>query len=293
MSGFPAWVQPRAEYTLNHGVVSSSFCIAGSAACIHPHSALSCMQVVGESGIGKSSKLPFTSSGCAMNSSSDTIDFTGKNTDEAKAQVLRWLVSSATGRAKVNFKLRDWLFARQRYWGEPFPVVYPEGTDTIVPLPLDQLPLNLPNMEDFRPSGTPESPLVKATEWLQATDPIGGGPARRDTNTMPQWAGSCWYYLRFIDPRNSDMCAFPTRLPLWLLLCISRSCSKMPLQVSVSLVSLEELSCIIYGQAADASQGRLKNVNTGKMARPLSLQRNLKFHFVFLSSNFKFLCGGG
>lgn len=235
----PGSVEPHVEHTVDDGVDSCSFCMAGTAACIHPPPVLPSVQVVGESATDTGGELPFTTSGCAMNSTSDRIDFTGKSTAEAKAQVLHWLVSSTTGRARVNFKLRDWLFARQRYWGEPFPVVYPEGTDTIVPLPLDQLPLKLPEVADFEPSGTPESPLVKATEWLQATDPIGGGPTRRDTNTMPQWAGSCWYYLRFIDPRNNGMCAFPTRLALWPRLCISRSCCTMPLQV---LVSLEELS---------------------------------------------------
>lgn len=165
--------------------------------------------VAASAGDVASSELPYTAPGVAVSSASEHIDINGKTTADAKAAMLAWLDASGSGTAKVNYKLRDWLFARQRYWGEPFPVVYPEGSDAVVPLPLEQLPLELPEMEEFKPSGNPESPLVNATEWLQATDPVGGGPARRDTNTMPQWAGSCWYYLRFIDPSNDDRCAPP------------------------------------------------------------------------------------
>jgi leucyl-tRNA synthetase len=167
------------------------------------------VQVVAPAKDAESVDLPFAAFGEAVNSTSDAVDISGKSTEDAKAAVLAWLASSGKGAAKVNYKLRDWLFARQRYWGEPFPVVYPEGSDDVVPLPVDQLPLELPQMDEFKPSGNPESPLVNATEWLWATDPVGGGPARRDTNTMPQWAGSCWYYLRYIDPGNNGMCAPP------------------------------------------------------------------------------------
>lgn len=117
---------------------------------------------------------------------------------------------------QVNYKLRDWLFARQRYWGEPFPLVYPEGSDEAVPLPLEQLPLVLPDTDDFKPSGSPDSPLANVTEWVNTTDPSTGRPARRETCTMPQWAGSCWYYLRFIDPRNGQYLVDPEKEKYWM-----------------------------------------------------------------------------
>jgi leucyl-tRNA synthetase len=164
------------------------------------------MQVVKGENAGEV-ELPYTSRGIATNSASEHVDFCGLDTSDAQASALAWLESSGKGTPTVNYKLRDWLFARQRYWGEPFPVVYPEGSDSAVPLALEQLPVELPDLEEFKPSGKPESPLVNAHSWLQTTDPVGGGPALRDTNTMPQWAGSCWYYLRYIDPHNENACA--------------------------------------------------------------------------------------
>ena len=155
---------------------------------------------------GSEAELPYTSHGVSVNSSSDSLDISGQPTAAAGAAVIAWLESAGAGTAEINYKLRDWLFARQRYWGEPFPVVYPEGSDEVVAVPEDQLPVTLPDMDDFKPSGKPESPLVNAEEWLRTTDPRTGGPARRDTNTMPQWAGSCWYYLRYIDPKNNVRC---------------------------------------------------------------------------------------
>eukprot|EP00897_Mesotaenium_endlicherianum_P007278 jgi/Mesen1/6579/ME000336S05804 len=115
----------------------------------------------------------------------------------------------------VNYKLRDWLFARQRYWGEPFPIIYPEGSDQPVAISEAELPLTLPDVEDFSPTGTGEPPLAKAASWVNTTDPATGRPARRETNTMPQWAGSCWYYLRFIDPKNSAALIDPAKEKYW------------------------------------------------------------------------------
>jgi leucyl-tRNA synthetase len=160
-------------------------------------------------------ELPFPSAGVATNSTSSHVNCSGQSTSEAKATVLAWLESSGRGTPTVNYKLRDWLFARQRYWGEPFPVVYPEGSDAAVPLTLEQLPVELPDLEEFKPSGKPESPLINAQEWLRTTDPVGGGPAWRDTNTMPQWAGSCWYYLRYIDPHNESAYVPPLQAMLF------------------------------------------------------------------------------
>ena len=125
----------------------------------------------------------------------------GLSVDEAKEKIIDWLEEHDKGEAAVNYKLRDWLFSRQRYWGEPFPVIHLED-GTVKPVPEDQLPVELPELEDYQPTETGEPPLAKAEDWVQTTDPETGQPARRETNTMPQWAGSCWYYLRYLDPHN-------------------------------------------------------------------------------------------
>ncbi|DBB16395.1 TPA: hypothetical protein ACH3X3_014684 [Trebouxia sp. C0006] len=151
-------------------------------------------------------ELPYTGEGVAMNSCSESgeVHLDGLPQQEAQQHMLAWLQQTGRGRQQVNYKLRDWLFARQRYWGEPFPIIFPEGSQEAKAVQEDELPLTLPSTQDFKPSGRPESPLAKITDWVQTTDPATGGPARRETCTMPQWAGSCWYYLRFIDPTNSQ-----------------------------------------------------------------------------------------
>lgn len=124
------------------------------------------------------------------------------NVEDAKKKMIAWLTEKNLGTGKVNYKLRDWIFSRQRYWGEPFPVLkFEDGTVRV--LEDSELPLALPPLEEFKPSGNGESPLANATEWLWVTDPKTGKKAKRETNTMPNWAGSCWYYLRFCDPKNS------------------------------------------------------------------------------------------
>ncbi len=126
----------------------------------------------------------------------------GLEVAEAKPKMIAHLEANGVGTAKVNYRLRDWLFSRQRYWGEPFPVLHLEdGTRRRVPD--GDLPVTLPAMDDFKPSGDGTAPLARATDWVQTTDPDTGAPARRDTDTMPGWAGSCWYYLRFMDPTCS------------------------------------------------------------------------------------------
>ena len=125
----------------------------------------------------------------------------GLRVRESKAKMIEWLKEKGVGQGKTMYKLRDWVFARQRYWGEPIPLVHCEKCG-VVPLPEDQLPLKLPDMKNFEPSGSGESPLANAQEWVNTTCPKCGGPAKRETNTMPQWAGSCWYYLRYMDPHN-------------------------------------------------------------------------------------------
>lgn len=151
---------------------------------------------------------PFVDEGKVINSSSTALEnglvLDGLSSEEAKTKAIQWLEVTGHGSSKVNYKLRDWLFARQRYWGEPFPVVFAEGSDEPVGIPESHLPLTLPDTDDFAPSGTHEPPLAKQTEWVNTVDPQTGGPARRETSTMPQWAGSCWYYLRYIDPHNDE-----------------------------------------------------------------------------------------
>ena len=149
-------------------------------------------------------KVCWTGGGVAINSSNNKdLDLNGLAVDEAKAVTIKYLEEKGIGKGAVNYKLRDWLFSRQRYWGEPFPIIHMED-GSIKTVPVEELPLILPEMEAFKPSGTGESPLANATEWLSYVDPETGMKGRRETNTMPQWAGSCWYYLRYIDASNDE-----------------------------------------------------------------------------------------
>ncbi|MGO4498482.1 leucine--tRNA ligase [Paenibacillus sp. 2RAB27] len=127
----------------------------------------------------------------------------GMNIEQGISHMIAWLEQNGKGRGKVTYRLRDWLFSRQRYWGEPIPILHLED-GTMKPVPVDQLPLLLPQVDEIKPSGTGESPLANVSEWVNTIDPETGMKARRETNTMPQWAGSCWYYLRFIDPKNDQ-----------------------------------------------------------------------------------------
>jgi leucyl-tRNA synthetase len=148
--------------------------------------------------LARQEKLCFTGNGTAINSG----QFNGLKTPEFKEKIIAWLSERGAGRKAVNYKLRDWLFSRQRYWGEPFPLLHTADGRTIS-ISEDQLPLVLPELDDFKPTGTGHSPLAKAQKWLNVTLP-DGTKAVRETNTMPQWAGSCWYYLRYIDPHNEQ-----------------------------------------------------------------------------------------
>jgi len=127
----------------------------------------------------------------------------GKDVDAAKEAITDWLEDKGCGRAAINYKLRDWLFSRQRYWGEPFPVIHTDDGE-IKPLPEEHLPVELPELDDFQPTDSGEPPLARAEDWVETTDPETDKSARRETNTMPQWAGSCWYYLRYLDPQNDQ-----------------------------------------------------------------------------------------
>jgi leucyl-tRNA synthetase len=126
----------------------------------------------------------------------------GLATPEAKKTLTRWLEARGTGKLAISYRLRDWVFSRQRYWGEPFPLVHCQGSCGVVLIPDEQLPVLLPDVEKYEPTGTGESPLAAIQSWVSTTCPKCGGPAERETDTMPNWAGSCWYYLRFLDPRN-------------------------------------------------------------------------------------------
>ena len=139
----------------------------------------------------------------------------GLNIEQAQAKIIEWLEQQGIGRSKVTFKLRDWLFSRQRYWGEPIPIIqYEDGT--MEPLPESDLPLLLPDLKKFQPSGTTESPLALAHDWVEVVDKKTGMKGRRETNTMPQWAGSCWYYLRYLDPHNKKQFCSPKKERFWM-----------------------------------------------------------------------------
>lgn len=142
-------------------------------------------------------KEAFASEGISVNSGF----ISGLKTEKAKKKVIEWLEAKGFGKGTVQYKLRDWLFSRQRFWGEPFPVIHLED-GTVKLLPEDELPVMLPEVDNYKTIGTGESPLAGINEWVNTTDPETGKPAKRETNTMPQWAGSCWYYLRFLDPNN-------------------------------------------------------------------------------------------
>ena len=153
----------------------------------------------------------FTEEGVAVNSGS--LD--GLATAAAKQKVTAELEAAGVGTATVSYRLRDWVFSRQRYWGEPIPIVHCPAHGA-VPVPEDELPIRLPEIERYAPTGTGESPLAAVDAWVNTTCPTCGGPARRETNTMPQWAGSCWYYLRYLDPRNPERIFDATAEKQWM-----------------------------------------------------------------------------
>ncbi|MBO7236728.1 MAG: leucine--tRNA ligase, partial [Kiritimatiellae bacterium] len=171
------------------------------------------------SSVSSSSRVPYTAdvafTDIALGVMVNSGFITGLSVKDAQAKMIAWLEAQGVGKAKTQYKLRDWLFSRQRYWGEPFPVIHWEdGTQSLVPE--EDLPLTLPELADYKPTGTGEPPLAKATEWLNVVDPATGKKGVRETNTMPQWAGSCWYYLRYIDPENDNAFADSELLKKWL-----------------------------------------------------------------------------
>jgi len=174
----------------------------------------------------------YTGDGAAVNSGA----YDGLPTEEFKKRITAWLEENRRGKGAVNYRLRDWLFSRQRYWGEPFPVVHCPACG-VVALPEEQLPLELPAMEDFTPAASddpaapPRPPLGKLTAWARTTCPACGGHAQRELNTMPQWAGSCWYYLRYIDPRNDRQFVAPAQERYWMAPTPANPCGGVDLYV--------------------------------------------------------------
>ena len=158
----------------------------------------------------------WTGSGRMIRSANaDGLDLNGMHVEQSMQAATEWVTARGVGQAKIQYKLRDWLFSRQRYWGEPFPLVNMDDGSTML-LADDDLPLTLPELDDYKPTGTGEPPLAKAKQWLRYTDPKTGRQGWRETNTMPQWAGSCWYYLRYIDPHNDAAFVDPDKEKAWM-----------------------------------------------------------------------------
>jgi len=169
------------------------------------------IQVVSKDGALYELTEAYVDDGVAVNSG----EFDGLTTAEFKEKMIAWLEERGVGERAVNYKLRDWIFSRQRYWGEPIPLVHCP-TCGVVAVPYDQLPLLLPEVESYEPTGTGESPLAAIDEWVSTPCPKCGEPAKRETNTMPQWAGSCWYYIRYLDPHNDEKPASSEKINYWL-----------------------------------------------------------------------------
>jgi leucyl-tRNA synthetase len=169
------------------------------------------LQVVSKDG----SEYPLSEAEPEPGISVNSGQFSGMSTEEMKKKIVAWLEERGIGEKAVNYKLRDWIFSRQRYWGEPIPLVHCVSCGT-VPVPEEDLPLTLPKVDSYTPTGTGESPLAAIEEWVNTACPRCGGPGKRETNTMPQWAGSCWYFLRYLDPRNDEVFASKEAVDYWM-----------------------------------------------------------------------------
>ncbi len=169
------------------------------------------IQVVSKDGKAHEIKEALCEDGFALNSG----EYTGMKTEEFKLKIIADLEKKSVGKQAINFKLRDWVFSRQRYWGEPIPLIHCPKCGTVA-VAESELPLKLPDVKKYEPTGTGESPLANISEWVNTKCPQCGGPGKRETNTMPQWAGSSWYYLRYIDPKNDKVLADKSKLEYWL-----------------------------------------------------------------------------
>ena len=168
-------------------------------------------QVISPDGIEHDLPEAYTGKGILIHSG----EFNGQQTQDASAAIIHWLTKQKAGAPSIHYKLRDWVFSRQRYWGEPIPIIYCEHCG-VVPVPAEDLPVLLPDVESYEPTGTGESPLAGIDDWVKTQCPKCDGPAKRETNTMPQWAGSSWYFLRYIDAKNSNALADKKKLKHWL-----------------------------------------------------------------------------
>ncbi len=164
---------------------------------------------------GGENENAFEGEGINCNSENKEVSLNGLQTKEAKVKIISWLEKNKIGKSSITFKLRDWVFSRQRYWGEPIPIINLEN-GLRVTVPLEQLPLTLPNLKKFQPSGTTDSPLILAEDWVNVVDQKTGLKGKRETNTMPQWAGSCWYYLRYLDPKNENTFCDKEKMKYWM-----------------------------------------------------------------------------
>ena len=162
---------------------------------------------------GNVEEAAFTDCNTGIMVNSGMLD--GLTVEEAKKKITEWLSENCKGREKVNYKLRDWVFSRQRYWGEPIPIIHCPHCG-MVPVPESELPLRLPEVDSYEPTDTGESPLAAMTDWVNTTCPVCGAPAKRETDTMPQWAGSSWYFLRYCDPHNDKELASKEALDYWM-----------------------------------------------------------------------------
>ncbi len=163
---------------------------------------------------GDVSQEAFTGNGVLVNSANEELSLDGLEVKESKAKITSWLEEKGLGEGKVNYKLRDWLFSRQRYWGEPFPIMHVDGKP--VPVSTDLLPLEPPSVDEYKPSPDGDPPFARNEDWVNTSEPSTGKAAIRETNTMPQWAGSCWYYLRYIDPANDQAPVDPEKEKYWM-----------------------------------------------------------------------------
>ncbi len=215
----PVWI---ADYVLAHYGTGAIMAVPGHDARDHEFArcySLPIVQVVVDAKKGVNGHdiqaEPFTAEGVGINSKNDEVSLNGEGTAIAKRLIIDWLEEKAIGKRSINFRLRDWLFSRQRYWGEPVPIIFFEDGSKRA-LDMDELPLVLPDVEDFKPAGTGESALATVESWVNFVDKKTGKKARYETNTMPQWAGSCWYYLRYIDPHNADVFCDPEKEKYWM-----------------------------------------------------------------------------
>ena len=218
LENIPIWI---ADYVLAHYGTGAIMAVPGHDERDHSFAKqndLPCIQVVKHSKNELVDILhaAFTEYGIAYNSSNDsTVQLNGMHTKDAKKKCIEWLEQDGIGKGKIQFRLRDWLFSRQRYWGEPIPIVhFPDGSRRS--LDLDELPLTLPEVKEYKPAGTGESPLATVDSWINWHDPKTGKTGKLETNTMPQWAGSCWYYLRYTDPHNQDIFCSKEKEQYWM-----------------------------------------------------------------------------